>query len=237
MGCDIHSYVEKWNEGTEKWELIWGMCPRLRDECGELGIDVETYAGELLDDVDEYHSKFEEYCEHKLYIGRNYNLFAILAGVRNHTGWCSPYVSIDCPRGVPKDCSSEYRAWVDLWDVEGHSHSYFTVQELLDYDWDQEKEYRGLVGPKGFIEWKERGRPSEWAYWTGDDKDGVITNTEMEALVVSSRWPEPVRGRYTGVVWKEPHRNVVKRFFNETLPELQKLGSPDKVRMVFFFDN
>jgi hypothetical protein len=64
---------------------------------------------------------------------RNYYLFSILADVRN-SGDVEP---IDYPRGVPEDASSGYRYSVDRWEGDGHSHSYFTLAELLDVDWDK----------------------------------------------------------------------------------------------------
>jgi hypothetical protein len=37
---------------------------------------------------------------------------------------------------VPKDASSGYLYEVNNWDSDGHSHSYFTLKELLDVDWN-----------------------------------------------------------------------------------------------------
>jgi len=42
---------------------------------------------------------------------------------------------ISYPRGVPKGASSGYLYSVNLWDSDGHSHSYFSLKELLDVDW------------------------------------------------------------------------------------------------------
>jgi hypothetical protein len=66
----------------------------------------------------------------ELYDGRDYHLFNVLsAGVRGD----GP--SISEPRGVPDDASSAYRYIVDQMDGDGHSHSYFTLSELLEVDW------------------------------------------------------------------------------------------------------
>ena len=56
---------------------------------------------------------------------RNYTLFATLAGVRGDE-------PIAYPKGIPEDCSPEYKKLCDDWDGDGHSHSYFTLSELLD---------------------------------------------------------------------------------------------------------
>ena len=70
------------------------------------------------------------------YWSRNYYLFSILADVR------SGVEPICEPKGIPKDASSGYLHMVDRWEGDGHSHSYFTLEELLDVDWSQyNKEY------------------------------------------------------------------------------------------------
>jgi hypothetical protein len=41
------------------------------------------------------------------------------------------------PRGVPEDASDGYRYVVDRWDGDGHSHSYFTLEELKNVNWSE----------------------------------------------------------------------------------------------------
>jgi hypothetical protein len=52
---------------------------------------------------------------------------------------------IDFPRGIPDDLSSGYMYIVDRWEGDGHSHSYFTLHELLNVDWSK-YEKSGRVG-------------------------------------------------------------------------------------------
>lgn len=56
---------------------------------------------------------------------RDYTLFATLAGVRGDN-------PIERPKGIPEDCSPEYRKLCEDWGDDGHSHSYFTLRELID---------------------------------------------------------------------------------------------------------
>jgi hypothetical protein len=70
------------------------------------------------------------------YGGRNYYLFGILAGVRGNGGDFGP---ISEPRGIPSDVSRSVQVILDDWGSDGHSESYFTLQELLDVDWDKYK--------------------------------------------------------------------------------------------------
>lgn len=74
----------------------------------------------------------------KFYNGRNYYLFSILADVRND-GTIDP---ISYTKGIPKDSSFGYAYETKKWEGDGHSHSYFTLKELLEVDWSSyDKEY------------------------------------------------------------------------------------------------
>lgn len=146
MGCDIHFYVER--QEADRW------------------ITCDTWEQE--DDALRVPHKKKAF-----YSNRNYDLFAILADVRNGEG----FNPIAPPRGVPEDCCEEYRAAVERWSGDGHSHSFFTVAELMAYDWTQ-----------------------------------------------CTRW---------GI----PYYQAGRTLLSEVLPRLWRLGSPDKVRCTFFFDN
>jgi hypothetical protein len=65
------------------------------------------------------------------YEERNYQLFSILADVR---GDYSPIVE---PRGIPEDASTGYKYMCDRWDGDAHSHSYYTLTELLNVNWEE----------------------------------------------------------------------------------------------------
>ena len=73
-----------------------------------------------------------------LYRGRNYHLFSILADVRSY----GEGDAIAEPRGVPDDASYAYLYIVEQWKGDGHSHSYFTLTELLEHDWSDFDEFR-----------------------------------------------------------------------------------------------
>jgi len=75
--------------------------------------------------------------EGDFYNGRNYDVFAIFAGVRNRGGW-NP---ISEPRGVPPDASPGYLEIINGYCSHYfvHSHSYLTYSDLTGYDWTQER--------------------------------------------------------------------------------------------------
>lgn len=70
---------------------------------------------------DGYEKEFQPLSEYP----RNYTLFATLAGVRGDE-------PIEFPKGIPENCSPEYRKLCEDWGNDGHSHSYFTLRELED---------------------------------------------------------------------------------------------------------
>lgn len=69
--------------------------------------------------------------DHAFFSGRNYNLFSLLADVRSEDG-AAP---LSAPRGTPEDSCQEIKEVVAQWDGDGHSHSHFTVAELMAQDW------------------------------------------------------------------------------------------------------
>lgn len=60
----------------------------------------------------------------KRFTNRNYQLFGLLADVRTDTGFNIP------ARGLPLDMSPEVKRASEHWGCDGHSHSFFTLQEL-----------------------------------------------------------------------------------------------------------
>lgn len=133
MGCDIHFYVERWTSSNSY------------DGPRDLSEDREQKISEVLEDIptkfrwvsaDKWvcdDGSWEVPYNSSYYNGRNYYLFSILADVRNG-GSVEP---IDYDRGVPDDASSGYLHMCNLWDGDAHSHSYFTLEELLNVDWSQ----------------------------------------------------------------------------------------------------
>jgi hypothetical protein len=133
MGCDIHFYVERWTSSNDY------LGPR------DLKDDRDQKINELLDDVpvsyrwvsvDNWQIEDGEWqidWNDEYYGGRNYYLFSILADVRNDGG----VEPICYPKGIPDDASCGYLYKCDQWDSDAHSHSYFTLDELLNVDWSE----------------------------------------------------------------------------------------------------
>lgn len=136
MGCDIHSFAEKRNKKTNKWELVTNHF--------------------TIDSFDqEYYNKEKGDCP---FDWRSYSMFAFLAGVRNYDH-CEP---LSEPKGLPND--SEYLNTIDYGetkkqsiesDVNYHSLSYLTLKELIDFDYDKilwnRRIYRETYWPDGTV--------------------------------------------------------------------------------------
>jgi hypothetical protein len=196
MGCDIHLVVERRN-GNGQWERVLpppeAYDPWLKEQA-------EKKAGK-----DSYYSNRVRYV---WYGDRNYNLFAILADVRNDFD----FKPIAGPRGLPDDLSAEVVKLTDPSDDDDsndvwlgdHSHSCLTVQELLDYNWDQETMEGGWVDPWNFELWRQRGQSRPDAWCKGVSGQGIehISAREMAHKIDEGdiQWegPEPAKGSWDG---------------------------------------
>ena len=246
MGCDIHLFVEVRKDG--KWEAI-----------KDIDKDVLKLAQEDLDRFKQFGAaempgyteqdfveRVEQASQPKymfLYNGRNYNLFSMLAGVRNGyvaNGNTYEITPIDYARGVPSDASAAYQEYVDEWRRDGHSHSYFTLTELDDPSyWLATEKFGGYMEPGAFKNHME-DKPACYYFSADNKRYTVISNEEMESYVESDNYDPFCRNLLTFVEWDMPRYKLDSYFYNEVLGYLRKLGEDygsDNVRIVFFFDN
>jgi len=170
MGCDIHFYVEI--KKDEKWVSAdkWSADPY---DCG---------------DLEDIGIKWDD----RFYTGRNYDLFAMLANVRNGRGFAgvptgTGFIPIAEPRGLPEDASPEVKAISDRWNGDGHSHSWLTLAELLAYDWNQTTKHTGLVNLISFAEFMTKGKPPAWCGMVAGKYIKHISNEEMAERVALSQ--------------------------------------------------
>ena len=108
MGCDIHVCCERKN-----YEGKWINCDHFK---------FNPYFDS--DDEDD-----DKWWIVPIFDDRNYALFATLADVRNN-GYIKP---ISGPRGLPSDVHYITKQLAESWGSDGHSHSYYTLKELMDY--------------------------------------------------------------------------------------------------------
>lgn len=184
MGCDIHIHVEYKRDidGEMKWI------------CGDY-FTRNPYYG-VWDDEPEL--SLVDFCG-----DRNYYRFAILANVRNYGN--TPY--IDDPRGLPEDVTKEVAADCERWGEDGHSHSYFTLNELLDY---QEN-----IVP---LRWCQGTNQAGWAFYKWEMENAALIPL-IEAI---KKRADELFVIYDGLWESNPK-------------EAYKLS--DNIRIVFWFDN
>lgn len=251
MGCDIHLWVEKRVVKCQYGEDVW----------------------ETVDHPDG-----------RWYSGRNYDLFAILANVRNGRGFAGirtgggfiPILPEDAEtdesrslehggepvpfcRGVPQRASDEYHAEVFRWSVDGHSHSWLTLSELLTYDWHNAKTTkRGCVSGVRYARMKRDGQtaPDEWCGDISGPGIRVVSVAEADRLIAEGHisaeteidyYGHPVKpstspSYYVNIDWDVAYADAAGGFVTKTIPELKAYAEAnslahDDLRIVFFFDN
>ena len=240
MGCDIHLYVERKVEGA--WKSVHDFAP---DKYGEGVADVSY--------------------EDRWYSDRNYDLFAILADVRNGHGFAGVatgegFTPIADPKGIPADCDPQIKARSDEWGGDGHSHSHFTLAELLAYDWQQSTRKFGVVNGPEMDRWsgwrRSRGLGPE-SYSADVMGSGISKGTESELTAALKRTSdahpgdrkarneaiERTLGRtYARITWIEAYHRAADGFWSDLMPRLTRTAfrehlSFDDIRIVFWFDN
>jgi hypothetical protein len=237
MGCDIHLYVEKRANQSHDWESA-DKWTKDRDD-SVMRVDQEFYDG------------------------RNYRLFSILANVRNGHGFAGVktgdgFVPISEPRGLPSDVSPNVAALSESWGEDGHSHSYLTVAEIMAFDWTQVSNLCGVLTGEEFEDWTRWGRarghaPKGWSGGVTGPQVRNITEEEMTEIVERARKHcvenklyceaftayirKATENLYVSCEWTQPYYACVGDFISHVLPRLWRLGSPENVRIVFWFDN
>ena len=109
-----------------------------------MGADIHTWAtdkdGEIINDKGKWLEYHQGIRNHSPFEGRFYRLFGWLGDVRNYSG-VTPIASY---RGWDK-CPEELD---DYKDCDYHSHSWVSIQELNDIDYDgiiEDRRYTGML--------------------------------------------------------------------------------------------
>ena len=172
-------------------------------------------------------------------IYRDYNLFAVLANVRNGVGFAGvttgdEFNYIDEPRGLPDGISDAAKK--KLFQG-GYGESWYTLTELKNFNWLQLHKTLGVVSYDEYEKTAAIGeRPNSWCSWVGG-KDVIIVDESQFPLkqmkkdklyYVSCEFPAETYDAECGY------------FYSETIPILESLipvgGTSDDVRIVFNFD-
>lgn len=182
--------------------------------------------------------------------GRNYRVFAMLAGVRNGTGFAGVYTHeplepIAEPRGLPDDLGTKGHDYsgdetreipYDEWEFGDHSFSHVTLKEILDWPgWEKGLEMGGLVDKVEYLRMKASGDTTPREYCGDAWGQGIKIVTEDE--VANSEDYSHVR-----MSWTIPFKDTCPVFYKWVQYLEAKYGwelerDPGAVRLVFGFDS
>jgi hypothetical protein len=231
MGADIHVYTEVLRKSytdehkkpvwvnADKWTInpYWYLNPEDRKTINEDGFEVG----------DEDYMRIEY--EDRIYRGRNYALFGILAGVR----WESPEQFE--VKGFPKDASPEVTKEYEAWGPDGHTHSWLTLKELKEFDWNR------LVDEVPDIDNVHEdvlmGHAS--SFWKDNEEDMARFKKMEEENRILRIVKENDKVIYA--IAHHTYAELAGRFVTETIPRLESLKygqiTDEDIRIVFWFDN
>lgn len=224
MSCDIHLYIERRLEGRWINADIWRVSPFWEPE------DPGS----------------EEFYRESAFLGQSYDLFAILADVRNYGD--EPIEPISSPRGLPPDVSPTVARGCNHPDL--HSHSWLTLAELRAYDWATPIPQQQRLDVQEFYELLVYGHPLTRGLASLPVDSVTISPEELEALLPAI-FEDPNAPRYvTDARWTQPAHELVEDFLTSTLPRLEAVRRGDdiqwytanpevtdeEVRIVFCFD-
>lgn len=236
MGCDIHMIVQRKHcDGLEEYwstELPPAWWPR--DEWSAEQIARYT---SLLPDAAA--AQQLAWYTRQWYDGRSYDLFGILADVRN-TGW--PSIAVD--RGLPSGVTPNDREH----DLGDHSFTWMTLREVLAYPWDTTTiTDEGVVPLTAFLARDPEAIGFPYEEWCGgiwgprcvtlsaDEarrqlaSGGIVTQGEQTEIYVRDTWPITAR-------------QACEWWCNTILPAFVRQAdewgvSHDDVRLVMGFDS
>lgn len=231
MGCDIHAAIE-WKD-ADGWHCL--MHPN--ENAGKWKGEGPTTACLNLD--------------------RDYELFAILANVRNSHGFAGcdtgdQFQSITSNRGLPKDATTEA---VESGCTGDHSETWVSLFELLNYDWEQIATRRGVVDARQFEKWDrmKRWNPQPAEYCGGRSGPGIVNLSEDELRKYVNEIigdtsgqgyveaKERLSDRYqTSITWQKTYASCAKQLWTKILPAMLKLGTQhgfENVRLLMNFDS
>lgn len=182
------------------------------------------------------------------YHDRNYNVFAILADVRNGRGFAGcetgeGFEPIAAGRGLPDDAAPEIRDRSDSYGVDGHSHTWVTLAEILNTEWQNKvTKCYGIVEADLYTEWRKENLGKEFptppdSYCGGIwGRDVVLVDGDQAERQIAATGK--VTATHVRIGWNITYANCAKWFMEFIYAKVVSLGyDPNDVRMVMFYDN
>ncbi|QOV88556.1 hypothetical protein [Humisphaera borealis] len=197
-----------------------------------MGIDISMYAEvrrqegwqlaePLARNPYRYDEDEPEWIPTALYSSRSYELFAVLANIRNPIRAMAPFEYLSEPRGLPADASPQLLDYYRTVESDSFSESWLLLEELTAFDWyGKEIIRRGVVNPVASHLFPPGRRGFPYADWPG----GIQISVSEQ-------------GRGAEVQWIDTYAEAVgDEFMIDGLNRLKSYGTPKDVRVVFWFD-
>lgn len=238
MGTDIHMRVQVQSpsfDGGSYWRTIDPPAWWPRDEWGSKYIAEKRARFDATPDASNLRSLL--YSLGQWYSGRNYNLFALLADVRNGSGFAGVltgdgWPSIAPSRGLPNGVEIEDDEYAWLGD---HSHTWMTVAELLAFNWNGTA--TRLCGVVSLDSYVPNVQPKAWSGDVWGHNCVTVEENAVDGLVVAEGTRVHVRQW-----WTRTAAEAAGFFHSDLLPAFERLAaehnvSTEQVRLVMGFDS
>lgn len=177
---------------------------------------------------------------------RHYDWFAVLANVRNGTGFAGIITGdgfnyIDEPRGFPPMfyIDSDYITPEGIW-LGYHSHSYINLEELETFDWNQVTTKRGSIPIDCYKSLRNTGN-SPSAYAGACTGPGIVTVNERTADdILDGIKSIEAREIYVDYTWPVIYKDIFDYEITNIIKPMIRLRDEyqfEDVRIVFGFDS
>ncbi|KAH0788614.1 hypothetical protein GPJ56_007296 [Histomonas meleagridis] len=164
----------------------------------------------------------------ELRVGRDYQMFAVMANVRNDDE--NELEIISESRGIPNDVSKEVMEEVVRWSGDAHSHSYLKLNELVQYQKNfQPKKMSGMISLEEMEQFDEFGITPYYIYQDNRYDNFDLVWREWETKCPIDKLVEAIKKQVDkiGVIplwqWEEDPNGAYNNSSN--------------IRIVFWFDN
>ena len=157
-------------------------------------------------------------------LDRNYDMFGCMFGVRNHAN----FKPIAHDRGIPEYVSKRTKKELETWDVDGHSFSFLTYDEIKKIDWEEESEENDQRIHQYDLQGNKVAKFSWSILVTGDDlkelhKKGELRKDDFVFKLEKMRRKDARNGRWLLV--------------EELMKLLAEWVGDENVRLIVWFDN
>lgn len=224
MGCDVHICIQR--REPEGWREV--VYQKVYENIGQKPVDGIPVAPGIFD-------------------SRRYNLFGILANVRNGEGFAgirtgAGWPSIAPERGWPAGFDAKVIAPNPQYPAEGprdmgdHSFTWVGLDELKAFPWDDLKTTLYGVVPTAEYErlLKTGETPTEYS---GSVVGSGIAVYDPPTYLALKRSGQLAEKPYVRMAWKETARQATGNWPGKVIPWLEGLADGRELRLVLGFDS